>query len=469
MKFKKKSNKVLIHFVGIGGIGMSGIAELMVNLGYKVQGSDLQKNINTRRLKKKGIKIFNKHKSSNIEKTNAVVFSSAIKKNNPEILAAKKYSIPLVTRADMLAELMNNKHSIAVAGSHGKTTTTSLIGTILQNCNQDPTVVNGGIINSFSSNNRYGLGEWMVVEADESDGSFLRLPHEINIITNIDIEHLDFYKNFENLFKSFESFATKVPFYGYTIICLENKNNRKLIKKIDTRNVITYGINRNNSDLNIKKIKIDNLYSIFTLKINKKRFKKYKEEYIFKVKLLGEHNILNSVAAICVAFLLNLQINKIKKSLFNFRGVNRRFTYLGKMKNAKIYDDYAHHPTEINATIEITKLISKKRTIVIFQPHRFSRTKDLYSEFINILKKIDILWVCDIYSAGEKPIKNINAKKMICDLKKSGAKNVFYKTDKMRMIDILNPYFKEKNIIIFMGAGSISQWAYELMENKIDQ
>ena len=245
MRRSNINTKGIIHFIGIGGIGMSGIAELMLNLGYKIQGSDLIKNNNIKRLQKKNIKIFFKHKEKNINNVHAIVYSSAIKKNNPEILAAKKKSIPIVSRADMLAELMRDKHSIVVAGSHGKTTTTSLVGTILQACKKDPTIVNGGIINAFSSNNRFGSGKWMVVEADESDGSFLRLPHEINIITNIDSEHLDYYQSFEKLMSSFEEFSTNIPFYGATIICLDNKNSKKLARKINTRKVITYGINKN--------------------------------------------------------------------------------------------------------------------------------------------------------------------------------------------------------------------------------
>ena len=318
----KKSNiykKGIIHFIGIGGIGMSGIAELMLNLGYKIQGSDLYINNNIKRLQKKDIKIFFNHKAKNVINSNAVVYSSAIKKNNPEILAAKKKSIPIVSRADMLAELMRNKHSIAVAGSHGKTTTTSLVGSVLQECKIDPTIVNGGIINAFSSNNRLGLGKWMVVEADESDGSFLRLPHEINIITNIDREHLDYYQNFENLISSFKEFATNIPFYGTTIISVENNYSRKLARNIKTRNVITYGINKTKADLNIVHITVKNNHSIVLLKVEENKFKKYKGTYKFIINLLGKHNILNATASIGVGLLLKLPINKIKNALKIFK------------------------------------------------------------------------------------------------------------------------------------------------------
>ena len=443
---------------------MSGIAELMFNLGYKVQGSDLNLNQNIKRLLKKNIKIFFKHNSKNIIGVKAVVFSSAIKKNNVELQAAKKKSIPIVSRADMLAELMRNKRAIAIAGSHGKTTTTSIVGSILHYCKKDPTIVNGGIINAFSSNNRFGFGKWIVVEADESDGSFLRLPHEINIITNIDEEHLDYYKSFKNLISSFEQFVTNVPFYGTSIICLEDKNSSKLAKKIKTRKIITYGINKKNADLNIVDIFIKKNYSIFSIKIKKNTFASYKHKYEFKTKLLGKHNILNATASIGVSLLLQLPIRKITKGLFDFKGVKRRFTYLGKINKANIYDDYAHHPAEIEATFEIAKQIKKNKIIVIFQPHRFSRTQYLYDDFINILKKVDYLFVSEIYPAGEQPIKNINSSKLVKDIIKKGGKNIIYLPKLKKLESVLSPFFVKENLIIFMGAGSISQWAYELME-----
>jgi len=462
-----KSNtltKGIIHFIGIGGMGMSGIAELMLNLGYKVQGSDIFINNNVKRLQKKNIKIFSNHKANNIKGTIAVVFSSAIKKNNPEILAAKKKLIPIVSRADMLAELMRNKHSIAIAGSHGKTTTTSLIGAILQVCKKDPTIVNGGIINSFSSNNRFGLGKWMVVEADESDGSFLRLPHEINIITNIDKEHLDYYKNFKKLMLSFEKFATNIPFYGVTIICLENINSKKLARKISTRRVVTYGINKKDADLNILKITTKKNHSIFLLKVQGSIFKKYNGIHKFILKLFGKHNILNAVASIGVGLFLQLPVNKIRNALKNYQGVKRRFTFLGKINKASIYDDYAHHPTEIQATLEVAKHIVENKIVVIFQPHRYSRTKSLYSDFVKVLMKADHLFISDIYAAGEKPLKGINALKLVRDISKKGKKNVYYLNNLNNLSSSLSPFYEKKNLVIFMGAGSISQSANDLIK-----
>ena len=270
MKYFKNINTSVIHFVGIGGIGMSGIAELMIKLGYVVQGSDISNNLSIEKLIKNKIRVFFKHESKNIKNANVVVYSSAIKKNNPELIAAKKKSIPIVSRADMLAELMRTKQSIAIAGSHGKTTTTSLVGTMLQDCNMDPTIVNGGIINSFSSNYRFGLSQLMVVEADESDGSFLKLPHEINIITNIDPEHMEYYKSFKSLFRAFQKFASNIPIYGVSIICIENINSKQLALNIKNRNIITYGINKKQADLNITNIIFKKKYSYFEVELKKK-------------------------------------------------------------------------------------------------------------------------------------------------------------------------------------------------------
>jgi len=463
MKKNSKFSKLIIHFVGIGGIGMSGIAELMLDLGYNIQGSDIAINENIQRLKKKGVKFFKGHNKKNIKNITAVVFSSAIKKNNPELIECKRLAIPLISRADMLSELMKTKKSIAIAGSHGKTTTTSLIGSILDYANFDPTIVNGGIINSYSKNNRFGHGKWMVVEADESDGTFLRLPHEINIITNLDLEHLDFYKNKENLIKAFENFINNLPFYGYSILCTDNNNLKKLSKKIKTRNIITYSKNQKNSDIKITSIKKNKKNTVFVLFINKNIIEGINGYYKFKTNLLGEHNILNATGAIIVSLLVKVSIQKIQQSLLNFEGVKRRFSYLGKIQNALIFDDYAHHPSEIKASYEIAKHLAEKNIIIVFQPHRYSRTQYLFDDFINILQKIDYLYIMDIYAAGEKPIKGINSKNLV---KKIKNKNAFYlsKTDNLQ--HELKPFFKNKNIIIFMGAGSITNYAENLINSN---
>tara|TARA_B100000029_G_scaffold36094_1_gene33993 strand:+ start:237 stop:1622 length:1386 start_codon:yes stop_codon:yes gene_type:complete len=459
-----KLNKIKIHFVGIGGIGMSGIAELMFELGYTVQGSDISMNANIRRLKKRGIKIYNSHHKNNIRNMSAIVFSTAIKKNNPELLECKRLYIPLITRADMLAELMKLKKSIAIAGSHGKTTTTSLVGSIFDNAKYDPTIVNGGIINSYSKNNRYGRSNWMIVEADESDGSFLKLPHEINIITNIDIEHLDFYKSKKNLLLAFEKFVTNLPFYGYSIICTEDINSRQIYKKIKTRKMISYSKSKN-SDVKIIKINKDKKGNNFSLFIKKGVIKGIQGKYNFETNLLGDHNIYNATAAIIASLLVEIPIQNIKNSLKVFQGVKRRFSFIGKIKKASIYDDYAHHPSEIKASYNIAKQISDKKIVIIFQPHRYSRTEILQNEFIKILKKIDVLYILDIYSAGEKSISNINSKNLVKKIKIKN-KNTFYVQNSKNLKCLLKKYFNEENTIVFMGAGSITNLAHELVSKK---
>jgi UDP-N-acetylmuramate--alanine ligase len=461
MKIKNEFNKIVIHFVGIGGIGMSGIAELMLDLGYVIQGSDISINSNITRLKDRGIKFFKGHHRSNIRKISAAVFSSAIKKDNPELLECERLSVPLVSRADMLAELMKFKKSIAIAGSHGKTTTTSLVGSIFDNAKFDPTIVNGGIINSYSKNNRFGKGDWMIVEADESDGSFLRLPHQINIITNLDLEHLDYYKSKNNLIKAFTNFINNLPFYGYSILCTDDNNLKNISKKIKTRKIITYSKNQKNSDVKIISIKKNKLSTEFSLYFKKNVISNIYGKLNFKITLLGDHNILNATAAIISSLIANVPIKNIQHSLKTFQGVKRRFSFLGKINQASIYDDYAHHPSEIKASYEIAKQISENKIVVIFQPHRYSRTKYLLNDFIKVLKKIDILYILDIYPAGEKPIKNINSINLVKKISKEN-KNTFYLSKKDKLKSTLKFFFKEKNTIIFMGAGSITYLAQNL-------
>jgi len=459
----KNNNNINIHFIGIGGIGMSAIAELMHDVGYKVQGSDILNNENTKRLLKKGIKIFKNHKAKNINNVTTVVYSSAIKRNNVEVIASKKLSIPLVSRADMLAELMKKKKSIAIAGSHGKTTTTSLVGSIFDNANLDPTIINGGIINSYSKNNKFGKGKWLIAEADESDGSFLKLPHVISIVTNIDIEHLDYYKTKQKLVDAFESFILNLPFYGYSIICCDNFYLKKIIKKIQTRNIITYSLKNKKSDVFIKNIRNNDKSTFFSITLNKK-IHGYKGLYNFEINLLGDHNLLNGTASIIASLLAGVQINQIRKSLSNYKGVKRRFSFIGKKNNSLIIDDYAHHPTEIRATFLAAKKINKK-VIVVFQPHRYSRTKTLMKEFIDILSKIKDVYILKTYPAGEKLIKNATAKTLYLKLLEKNI-NAIYVDMEADLNHYLKKHTSSNNIILFMGAGSISTIAHNFLKNK---
>jgi len=450
-----------IHFIGISGIGMSGIAELMLDKGYLIQGSDISENENTKRLKTKGIKFFLGHNKKNIKNVNAVVYSSAIKKNNPEIKEAYIKKIPVLSRADMLAELMKNKKSIAIAGSHGKTTTTSLVGNIFNEAGLDPTIVNGGIINSFSNNNRYGKGEWMIVEADESDGTFLKLPHQISIITNLDIEHMDFYKSKKNLINAFEKFINLLPFYGTTIMCYDDKNLKLLINKIKTRNILTYSIKNKKADVLIFDIIQNKLKTSFKLKINNKII--HSSNYKFTINAIGNHNILNATASIIAAKLNGIKNKDINNALINYVGVKRRFSFIGKKNKSFVYDDYAHHPTEIAATLSAAKSL-KNKVIVVFQPHRYTRTKILIREFIKVLSKVDYLFLLETYSAGEKIIKGATSKDIYSKILKKN-KNTIYLKNIGDLNKLMKPYTLHQNTIVFMGAGSISSIAKKYLNN----
>ena len=450
-----------IHFIGISGIGMSGIAELMLDKGYSIQGSDISVNDNTKRLKKKGIKFFLGHNKKNIKYAHAVVYSSAIKKNNPEIREAYIKKIPVLSRADMLSELMKNKKSIAIAGSHGKTSTTSLVGNIFNEAGLDPTIVNGGIINSFSNNNRYGKGEWMIVEADESDGTFLKLPHQISIITNLDIEHMDFYKSKKNLINAFEKFINLLPFYGTTIMCYDDNNLKLLINKIKTRNILTYSIKNKNADVLIFDISQNKLKTTFKLKINNKII--HSSNYKFTINAIGNHNILNATASIIAAKLNGIKNKDINNALINYVGVKRRFSFIGKKNKSFVYDDYAHHPTEIAATLSAAKSL-KNKVIVVFQPHRYTRTKILIREFIKVLSKVDYLFLLETYSAGEKIIKGATSKDIYSKILKKN-KNTIYLKNIGDLNKLMKPHTMNQNTIVFMGAGSISSIAKKYLHN----
>ena len=456
MKIKLAKSE-LIHFIGIGGIGMSGLALIMKDLGFKVQGSDISNNKNIERVKQKKIKVYIGHKKQNIDKSTILVISSAIKKNNPELLYAKKRKIPIYKRGDMLANVVSLMKNVVVAGSHGKTTTTSLISNIFTHAKIDPTVINGGVLNSFSGSAKLGKSEWCVLESDESDGSFTKIPPTYSIITNIDKEHLDFYKSLEELKKNFISFIEKTPSFGKTFICLDDKNNRNVIKKISNLNYNTYGINKL-SNFKILNISQKENYSKFDININLPGAKKI---FIINIKipLIGLHNIRNSTAAAAVAFSVGIPVSIIKKGLEKFSGVQRRFTKVFSFQNVPFFDDYAHHPTEIIEVLDgVREVYKKKEIICVFQPHRISRLKNLSNEFSKSFKKANTVILCPIYKAGEN-IKlgfsyNSFAKKII-------------RNSKVKLIQInsnldLIKYVKQNiygdKIVIGMGAGSISNW-----------
>ena len=453
--------KEIIHFIGIGGIGMSGLAQIMKTMNFKVQGSDLSQNKNTDNCKKLGIKIFYKQTKLNISKATIVVKSSAIKNNNIEIKEAKRKKLPIYERAEMLANIVAMKKNIIITGSHGKTTTTSLVAKILSEAKLDPTIINGGVINSIKNNAKFGNGDWAVLEADESDGSFLKLPINYSIVTNLDHEHLDYYKKYKNLQKAFIKFINKTPPIGKSFICLDSLNLKKILKKIKTKNYSTYGFEQK-TDYYIKNVryKIDNTkFDVIAKNLNGK--KKILKNIL--IKLIGKHNVLNATAAISVCLNLGIDSKTIKKALVNFTGVQRRMTKIFVKNKNEFYDDYAHHPTEISSVLQGVKKISKNRKIIsVFQPHRFSRVKSLKKKFSLAFKESDLVILCPIYSAGEKNDKKynfLNFSKMISKNSKTQVINIKDDLD-------LCKYFKKNlikdEIIIGMGAGSISTWMRQL-------
>ena len=463
MKIKLAKSE-LIHFVGIGGIGMSGLALIMRELGFKVQGSDISYNKNIDRLKQKKIKVQIGHKKQNVKKSTILVISSAIKKNNPELLFARKRKIPIYKRGDMLANVVSLMKNIVVAGSHGKTTTTSLISSIFSNAKIDPTVINGGVLNSFSGPAKLGKSNWCILESDESDGSFTKIPPTYSIVTNIDKEHLDFYKSLEILKNNFIYFIEKTPSFGKTFICLDDKNNKDVIKKIKNLNYNTYGTN------NLSNFKIINIiqkqnYSKFDVKINLPGTKNNIIKNI-KVPLIGLHNIRNSTAAAAVAISVGIPNKIIKKGLENFSGVQRRFTKVFSFRNVEFFDDYAHHPTEILEVLDSVREVYKDKEIIsIFQPHRISRLKNLHMEFSNSFKKADTVILCPVYKAGENIKLGFNynnfAKKII---KNSNVKLILIKNYPDLVKYVKHNIYGNK-IVIGMGAGTISSWIRELPKN----
>ena len=450
-----------IHFVGIGGIGMSGLAQVMKDMGFNVQGSDVANNKNVDRCKKIGIKVFTKQRKENIKNSTIIVRSSAIKDNNPEIKSAKNKKLTILKRAEMLANVVSLKKNIVITGSHGKTTSTSLISKILYEAKLDPTIVNGGVINSINNNARFGKGDWAVLEADESDGSFLNLPINYSVLTNIDKEHIDYYKNFKNLKKSFLKFINKTPAVGKSFLCIDDKEIKKLIPKIKNKNFLTYGFSKK-ANFRIFNAIYKKNYSVFDLRICIKGFKNTVIKKI-RLNLIGRYNVLNSVSAIAVSLHIGIKINIIKNSLKKFTGIQRRLTKVQERNNKEFFDDYAHHPTEIKSVLESIKMTYTNRKIIaVFQPHRYSRLKFLKKDFASSFKNSNLVILCPVYAAGEKIDKNydqIEFAKLIT--LNSNVQVILIKDEKdLRKFFIKNLISNE--LIICMGAGSISKWIREM-------
>ena len=451
----------IIHFIGIGGIGMSGLAQVMKTMGLKIQGSDQNKNKSTLNCSKAGIKVFIGHTKKNLKNVTIVVRSSAIKDNNVEIKEAKKRKISIYSRAEVLANVVSLKKNIIITGSHGKTTTTSLVAKILSDQKLDPTIINGGVINSFKSNAKLGKGDWAILEADESDGSFLKLPINYSIVTNIDYEHLDFYKNYKNLENAFIQFIDKTPPIGKSLICLDNKNIKKILKRIKNKNILTYGFNKDSNYI-VKNPRYYAAYTLFDLYYkdlnNRKKIIKN-----INLKLIGKHNVLNASAAIAVCLNLGVKTNILKKALKNFSGVQRRMTKIFTKNKNEFFDDYAHHPTEISSILDGVDNVYKTRKIItIFEPHRYSRVISLKDEFSKSFIKSDLVLICPIYAAGEKK----NSSFSLLNFAKLISKNSKTQTIIVNNQKELSNYFRKNlisdEIIIGMGAGSISQWMREL-------
>jgi UDP-N-acetylmuramate--alanine ligase len=450
-----------IHFVGIGGIGMSGIAELMHNLGYIVQGSDISCSANVARLKKLGIPVFIGHDASNVVDTQVVVVSSAIHRKNPELSAAQKRLIPVVRRAEMLAELMRLRSCVTIAGTHGKTTTTSMVAALMDAGSLDPTVVNGGIINAYGSNARLGQSDWMVVEADESDGSFLKLPAEVAVVTNIDPEHLEHYGSFDALQQAFRNFVEKVPFYGFAVMCIDHPVVQELIGDINVRRTITYGFSAQ-ADTTIVDFEPKSDGCRFSLEVSARVCgKKLTIEHL-KLPMPGRHNTLNATAAITVALGLGITPDVVRVGLAKFGGVRRRFTHVGDWGSARFYDDYGHHPVEISAVLSAARQTSEGRTIAIVQPHRYSRLRDLFADFCSCLNDADAVLVTPVYAAGEEPIDDINAEALVKGARARGHRSVDLVADEEELTSILSSSIQANDVVIFLGAGSISNWAYAM-------
>jgi UDP-N-acetylmuramate--alanine ligase len=459
------NKKDKIHLIGIGGIGMSGIALILKKMGYDVQGSDTSKNNkNLSSLRKKKIKIFTNHKAVNVDKAKIVVISTAIDKKNNELQAALKKEILVIKRADMLAHIISLKKNIIVSGSHGKTTITSLVSTILNDAKFKPTIINGGIINSLKTNASLGEGEWSVIEADESDGSFLKFNNTIAIVSNIDHEHIDYYKSFKNLTKQFKLFINKTPLLGKNIVCLDDVNVKKIIKQSPRKNFLTYGFGTK-ADFVPTNIIYKNMKIYFDLNVN------IKKKFIIKkiaLNLMGHHNVLNATAAIIASISLGISIKKIKHTLENFLGVQRRLTKVYEKNNRIIFDDYAHHPTEIEAVLSACKNSFKEKKIVsIFQPHRFTRVKSLYKKFTDCFSKSDLVILCPVYAAGEKNIK-FNLEQFGKKIAKNSKTEVVIIKDEENLNVFLNKNFVINELIIAMGAGNISQWIRSISKKLIN-
>jgi UDP-N-acetylmuramate--alanine ligase len=450
-----------IHFVGIGGIGMSGIAEVLINLGYTVQGTDTSDNANVKRLRDKGARVFIGHKAEHVDGAEVLVVSSAIKRDNPELVLAREKRLPVVRRAEMLAELMRLKSCVAIAGTHGKTTTTSLVAALLDAGNLDPTVINGGIINAYGTNAHLGAGDWMVVEADESDGTFLKLPADVAIVTNIDAEHLDHFKTFLAVQDAFRAFIENVPFYGFAVMCTDHPIVQRLVGRIQDRRIITYGENPQ-ADVRLVDVTHVEGRSRFTVQFRDRVGQTVHAIKDLMLPMPGRHNALNATSAVAVARELKIPDEAIRTALAGFGGVRRRFTRAGEWNGVTIIDDYGHHPVEIAAVLKAARESTKGQVIAVMQPHRFTRLQSLFEPFSTCFNDADAVIIADVYSAGEAPIEGIDRDHLVAAIRARGHRQVIALPDQPQLAGVVKGLARPGDYVVCLGAGSITQWAYSL-------
>ena len=450
-----------IHFIGIGGIGMSGIAEVMATLGYTVQGSDLSDNYNVARLRKAGIAVSIGHQAANIGKAQVVVVSSAVKPDNPELVEARNRYLPIVRRAEMLAELMRFKSCIAVGGTHGKTTTTSLVAALLDAGSLDPTVINGGIINAYGTNARLGKGDWMVVESDESDGTFVKLPADVVIVTNIDPEHLDHYGTFEKAKEAYLAFVENIPFYGFAVMCIDHPVVQELIGQVKDRRVITYGRSPQ-ADYRLMDLSYENAMTKFSVRITNRLTAATMDIAGLELNMPGDHNALNSTAALAVAHELGIAAEAIAKGFKSFAGVKRRFTRTGEANGVTVFDDYGHHPVEIAAVLSAARKVTKGKVVAVMQPHRYTRLSSLFGEFCSCFNDADTVVLAPVYAAGEQPIEGASHLNLAEGLHGRGHRSVYTIDGPEQLPGTVAQHVKAGDIVVCLGAGTISQWAYAL-------
>jgi UDP-N-acetylmuramate--alanine ligase len=450
-----------IHFIGIGGIGMSGIAEVMHNLGYTVHGSDSAESANVKRLQGLGIPVMVGQRPENLRHSQVVVYSSAIKPDNPEFAEARARHLPLVRRAEMLAELMRLKWSIAVGGTHGKTTSTSMIAAILDAAGLDPTVINGGIINAYGTNARLGAGKWMVVESDESDGSFLRLPATIAVVTNIDAEHMEHYGSFEKLRSAFQTFVENVPFYGFAVLCIDHPEVQAMVSRVVDRRIVTYGLNPQ-ADVRAVDISFRDGHSCYTVIATDRQSGEQKTLADMRLPMPGSHNVQNALAAIAVARELGIGDEVVRKALATFGGVKRRFTRTGTWNGVTVIDDYGHHPVEIAAVLAAARQTASGRIIAVVQPHRYTRLRDLFVDFCTCFNDAETVIVAPVYPAGEAPIEGINRDALVEGLRAHGHRHVLAVDDGDDVAPLVAELAAPGDYVVCLGAGSITHWANAL-------